>query len=98
MPAESERLRRRIGARDRLFLGLVAAALLAGIVVAVLASRHGGGAGGGADCVSYSHPNFTGGATYRYCGADAASFCRRFAGDDRRVVAQCARLSLPMRR
>jgi hypothetical protein len=92
VPAESERLLRRLGARDRLFLGLVAGAMLAGVVAALI---FGNGSQSNAGCVVYSHPNFTGGATYRYCGDRAAPFCRHgAAAHGESVIVQCERLGL----
>ncbi len=92
MPAESERLRRRLGGRDRWFLALVAAALIAATATGFLLGRHGSGRGPNARCVQYSHPNFTGGATYTFCGAAARAFCRRPEAQHEGVVAQCERL------
>jgi hypothetical protein len=93
VPAESERLRHRLGSRDRLFLGLAAIGTVAGIVIAFLISHPGSNAG----CVLYNHPNFTGGATYRYCGPKAAAFCRRAGPGDAGIAAQCGRLGLAIR-
>jgi hypothetical protein len=92
VPAESDRLRRRIGGRDRLFLGLVAGALVAATVTGVLVSRHAPQSGPHERCLQFSHPNFTGGATYKYCGAAAVTFCRHSASQFQGVVAQCERL------
>lgn len=89
MPAESERLRRRLGSRDWMFLGIVAAAIAAAAAIGLLVSARGGGAG--ARCVVYSHPNFTGGATYSYCGPAARVFCRS-SGRPASVLVQCRRL------
>ena len=92
MPAESERLLRRLGPRDRLFLGLVAGAMLVGVAAALIFWN---GSLSNAGCVVYSHPNFTGGATYRYCERRAAAFCRHGAArHGEAVVAQCERLGL----
>jgi hypothetical protein len=97
VPAESERFRRRLRGRDWWFLGLVAAVALAAIGVPVLLG-HTGGSGSDAGCVTYSHPNFTGGATYRYCGAQAALFCRGVsAAADPGIAAKCAALGLRTR-
>ena len=92
MPAEGERLLWRIGRRDRLFLAVVAVALVGGVTAALLV---GPGSGPGAGCVSYSHPGPTGGATYTFCGRRAARFCRSAARDHgAAVVAACERLGL----
>jgi hypothetical protein len=96
MPAEGERLRRRLGRRDRLFIGLVVVLAVVGVAVALLVGK---GAQSNAGCVVYSHPNFTGGATYRYCGPKARPFClRSAAARGPGVIAQCERLGLPVRR
>jgi hypothetical protein len=100
VPAESERLLRRIGARDRLFLAVLALATLVGAVVAiVLVSGRSSGPSVRAGCVSVVRSGFMGGATYTYCGKDASAFCRRrsAAGDDA-VARQCELLGLIARR
>lgn len=76
MPAESERLRRRVRTRDRWFLGLAAAAAVAAAPAGVLLSRHESAAGPGPRCVSTIRAGFMGGETHTYCGADAVAFCR----------------------
>ena len=92
MPAEGERLRRRLGRRDRLFLGVAAVALVAVIAVLLLAGPR---SGSNAGCVSYSHPGPTGGATYTFCGRRARRFCRSAARDHgAAAVAACERLGL----
>jgi hypothetical protein len=99
VPAESERLRRRLSRRDLWFLAALAAAALLAVVAGLLAAGHARARVGG--CVEFSHPNFTGGATYRYCGAQALSFCRRDPAPAPPLVAQCARIGvrrLPPRR
>lgn len=96
MAAESERLRRRLGRRDRWFLLLVAAAALVAIAVGLVAAGH--GPRSRTDCVAFSHPNFTGGATYRYCGRQALAFCRHTPAPSPALVAQCARIGVRRRR
>jgi hypothetical protein len=99
VPAESERLRRRLSRRDLCFLAALAAAALVAIVVGLLA--RGQAPARPRDCVEFSHPNFTGGATYRYCGSQALSFCRRAPAAAPSLAAQCARIGvrhLPPRR
>jgi hypothetical protein len=98
VPAESSRLERRIGARDRWFLGLLACALLIVAVGAILLRGDDSGSRMGAGCVSTNRPGFTGAATYTYCGKDARAFCRRFTADDRDVAAQCQRLGIRLAR
>jgi hypothetical protein len=94
MPAEGERLTRRLGRRDWFFIGLVAVLCAGGIAVALLVGK---GTESNAGCVVYSHPGFTGAETYRYCGAKARPFCLQSAADHGgAVVAQCRRLGLPV--
>jgi hypothetical protein len=39
-----------------------------------------------------------GGATIKYCGANAVEACRRFATHDKGLAAQCERIDLVRRR
>jgi hypothetical protein len=98
VPAEAIRLQRRLGARDRWFIALVTFALLAGAVSALVVSREGGRstAEGDARCVAVVRASWMGGATFRHCGADAVTFCRR-PGQDAESLAECRRLGLPAR-
>ena len=36
-----------------------------------------------------------GGATFRYCGPDAATFCQASGAEDKSVAAKCEALGLP---
>jgi hypothetical protein len=76
MPAESERLRRRVRPRDRWFLGVVAATAVAAAPAAALLSRHETATGRDSSCVTTIRAGFMGGETHAYCGADAVAFCR----------------------
>jgi hypothetical protein len=96
VPAEARRFQQRIGTRDRWFLGLLACALLIGGVAAVLLNDRSSPTVG-AGCVSTNRPGFTGAATYTYCGKYARAFCRRSAGDDTDIAAQCQRLGIRLR-
>ena len=91
MPADGERLSGRLSRRDRLFIGIVGVLAVVGVVVALIAAN---GSPSNAGCVVYSHPNFTGGAIYRYCGRKAVVFCRTAAGRGAGVVARCEQLGL----
>ena len=89
MPAESERLRRRISGRDRWFLLLIAVAALVAAPSAALLSRHGSPAKVDPNCVTVLRASIMGGATYKYCGANAVAACKQFAAGDKGVAAQC---------
>ena len=92
MPAEGGRLFRRLGKRDRLFIGIAGALAVVGIVVVALTGRV---RQSNAGCVVYSHPGFTGAETHRYCGQNARTFCRSgAAAHGPAVVEQCERLGL----
>ncbi len=95
MPAEGERLFRRLGRRDRLFIGIVAVLLVIGIVAALLIGK---GTESNAGCVVYSRPGFTGNETSRYCGTKARVFCRGASTLGAGVAARCERLGLPVGR
>jgi hypothetical protein len=98
VPAESRRFQRRIGARDRWFLGLLACALLLCAVGAFVLIDHGSSSSADARCVKTLRPGFMGAATYKYCGKDAVAFCRRSAAGDRQLASQCARLRVQARK
>ncbi|HVC87482.1 MAG TPA: hypothetical protein VNC40_08665 [Gaiellaceae bacterium] len=97
MPAEVERLQRRVGTRDRWFLGLGLCAALVGAPVGVLLARP--GASSTADtCITTVRASMMGGATFRYCGPDAAAFCQASGAEDKSVAAKCRELGLPTTR
>jgi hypothetical protein len=93
LPSEAARFQRAVGDRDRRFfaaLGLLAAA---GSTAGVLLFGHGGTLPAAGGCVSYAQAGVMGGGSWRFCGADAAAFCRQHAGEDRRLDARCRQLS-----
>jgi len=67
MPAESERLRRRVTGRDRLFFGVAAAVLLATPAGVFLSggSRH----SPPPNCITRIEAGVMGGVTHTICGA-----------------------------
>jgi hypothetical protein len=91
MPAESARLFKRLGVRDRWFVGLATAAVVVGTPLAIVfganTSPH-----VPAGCVTTIVPHLTGGATRTYCGAAAVEFCRRSQAKGAGPAAQCAKL------
>jgi hypothetical protein len=96
MPAEVERLQRRIGPRDRWFLGLFLAAALVGTPAGVLLGSSGSPSSPTAEsCITTVRASVMGGATFRYCGPDAAAFCRASGAGDKSVAAKCGALGLP---
>jgi len=96
VPAESERLQRRITGRDRWFLALLAVLALAGAPGTFLLLSH--GARPSTDCVTTMRASILGGATYTYCGANANTACRQYATGDKALAAQCQKLSATQRR
>jgi hypothetical protein len=92
VPAETIRLQRRLGARDRWFLAVLALALVAATAAALAIGRtSSAGTVRDAGCVSITRASWMGAATFRACGAEAAAFCRRSAGGDRERTAKCER-------
>ena len=98
MPAESERLQRRITRRDRWFLALLALLALIGTPSALLLRLHDSHPNTNVRCVTTIRASIIGGATYKYCGADAVAACRQFATEDKAFAAQCEQLALTRRR
>jgi hypothetical protein len=77
VPAEVVRLQRRLGSRDRWFIAVVAGATLIATLAAIALGRVGADAGTTrARCVEVSRASWMGSATIRYCGAEAAAYCR----------------------
>lgn len=96
MPAEAIRLQRRLGARDRLFIAVLAAAVVLGAIAAIAFGQSGGGApaASGTGCVTVTRASWMGSANLAYCGADAVTYCRKtgigqFAAGHAQSVARC---------
>jgi len=97
VPAETQRLQRRLGIRDRVFLALVGVAAVAGSTVAIVMADS-GGIPYKAGCVSRTQAYTMGAATGQYCGAYAVTFCAKVAETDTSVAEQCRRLSAAAKR
>jgi hypothetical protein len=91
VPAETTRLSRRLGARDRRFLTVFACAVVASIPIGlVLAHRDSGGTP--SHCVSVQGVGFMGGGSTQYCGAAADARCKNAEAHDTALVAQCRKI------
>jgi hypothetical protein len=97
VPAESKRLYRRIGRRDRWFLALLLVAALVATPAAVVLLQNDSARGADDRCVTVMRASIMGGATYKYCGASAVVACRQFAGEHKALAARCEALGF-MRR
>lgn len=93
MPAEADRFRHRVGRRDRWFLGALAAAAVAGLLVAAALALQREPSARNTTCVETTRAWIMGAITIRRCGADAAAFCRRYS-DDEKIAAQCERIGV----
>jgi hypothetical protein len=90
MPAEVIRLQRRLGARDRWFIGLLLVAMVVGTAAALALGRSSSSDASANDgCVSVTRASWMGAATFKACGADAATFCRRSAAGDKEIAQKC---------
>src|SRR5258708_14823355 len=98
LPAESERLLRRITGRDRWFLAVLALLTVVGTVGAALLLPHGSRPSTDADCVTMLRASIMGGATYKFCGAKAVAACLGFANGDKVLAARCEELASTRRR
>jgi uncharacterized oligopeptide transporter (OPT) family protein len=101
MPAEAIRLQRRLATRDRWFIAILVAATLIGAAAAIVSGLLGGGssAASGPGCVSVTRASWMGSATLSYCGADAATYCRKtgigqFAAGHPESIAACRKAGL----
>ncbi|HVS86171.1 MAG TPA: hypothetical protein VHD91_11110 [Gaiellaceae bacterium] len=75
-----------------MFVGLVAAAVLAAAPVGVVLSERGHGLATG--CVSTLQAGFMGGQTVTYCGKQAIAACLGLASADQALAAACRRQRL----
>lgn len=94
MPAESERLRRRISGRDRWFLVLIAVTALVATPSTILLARHGSHPSTDPNCVTVLRASIMGGATYKYCGTNAIAACKQFSANDKGLATRCEQLGL----
>lgn len=92
MPAEAARLHRPVGERDRRFFAALALLAAAGTAAGVLLCGH-GGRSTARRCLAFDQPGVMGGGTWRYCGDDAAAFCRTHAAESAQLAAKCETLN-----
>jgi hypothetical protein len=92
MPAEAHRYTWHLGARDRFFMWLVAAATALAIVGIVVDHNRSTSYSPPAHCVSTVGAGFMGGVLTEYCGAKATALCRTQDAQKGRLAEQCARL------
>jgi hypothetical protein len=95
VPSEISRLTRRLGARDRLFLAVVACAGVVAIPVGIVLADNNSSANPGAPthCVNELKASIMGGANYQYCGKAADEECAANAANSESLAAQCRKLS-----
>jgi hypothetical protein len=94
MPAEAIRLQRRLGARDRWFIALLALAVVIGSASALVVSHERDASRADARCIEFIRASWMGGATFTYCGDEAAAFCRQAGSSEAEIAAECKRAGL----
>jgi hypothetical protein len=92
VPAESSRLGRRLGARDRLFLAAFACAVVVAVPVGILVSHE--GSGGSGRCITEQSVGFMGAQWLHLCGTKADAECKRAAAASTSLAAQCRKIGL----
>jgi hypothetical protein len=93
VPAEAQRLNRRLGARDRHFLVVFVCAGVATLVVALLLEGNNASPSQPkGHCVTESRASIMGSANYTYCGKRADSECAHPASPNAAFAAQCRRI------
>lgn len=89
MPAEAQRLQRRLHRRDRLAIATILAAI--GITIAGALFGHDENPHPrSAQCISYDDAGVMGGGTWHVCGNAAIKFCTRHPKP--RTAVQCSKL------
>ncbi|MBV8563361.1 MAG: hypothetical protein JOZ56_09750 [Actinobacteria bacterium] len=94
MPAESERLARRLRPRDRWFLAAVVAAVAVGTPVAIVSTRSEQPRPAG--CVRLAEAGVVGNQSALYCGARAQAACRAVAPRNAGLATDCKAEGLPV--
>lgn len=92
MPAEAQRLQRRLHRRDRLVIATVLAATGVTIAGALFVSDNDANRGS-AQCVTYDDAGVLGGGTWHLCGIAALRYCRQQPKP--KTAVQCATLLRP---
>ncbi len=92
MPAEAARFTRRIGRRDRRFLAALGGVAAAGIAFGAGFAAHGSSSTPRGGCVTLDQAGVMGGGTWRFCGADAVTFCLQHAAESKALADRCRRL------
>lgn len=92
MPAEAQRLERRLGKRDVRFLAALGCAAVVATVGGVLVSAGGSHTATGPTCVIVPDAGVMGGGDWHYCGDAAAAYCREHGGESASLDEQCDRL------
>jgi len=90
VPAESNRLSRRLRPRDRVFLAVIACAVVVLVPIGVLVADHSHTPSG--HCVTELRASIMGGATFKFCGAKADAECMRTGATSASLAAQCRRI------
>ena len=75
MPAEAQRLKRRLGRRDQLIIATILAAT--GITTAGALFAHSDNPHRSASCINYNDAGVMGGGTWHLCGTNAIRFCKQ---------------------
>jgi hypothetical protein len=92
MPAEVQRLERRLRKRDVRFLAALGSLAVVGTVAGVVGVARGSDPAGPATCITYAAPGVMGGGEWHLCGTQAHAFCTAHAVASRSLIEQCDRL------
>jgi hypothetical protein len=92
VPAEVQRLERRLRKRDVRFLAALGCAGLVAAVGGALASSGGSHTDTAQTCVTVPAAGVMGGGEWRYCNADAVAYCKQHAAESSSLAEQCDRL------
>jgi hypothetical protein len=92
VPAEVQRLERRLGKRDLRFLAALGCAAVVATVGGALASMGDSHTSTAQTCVKVPAAGVMGGGDWRYCNGDAAAYCKQHASESSSLADQCDRL------
>lgn len=90
MPAQAERLQRRLGPRDRHLIAAILTASAVATAAAALFIHTTNPHRGSAECITYNDAGVMGGGTWNLCGAVALAFCRKHVANRTEFADECA--------
>jgi hypothetical protein len=91
VPAEAQRLERRLGRRDRLTIATILTVTAIAVAGALFVHDENSNPSS-TQCITYDDAGVMGGGTWNLCGSTAVAFCRQHLANGTGLADKCARL------